>query len=186
MYWSTRDAVFTSQQDLPSAPVAIVFGAGLRKGKPSLVLRGRLDASIDLYRSGKVKKLLMSGDNRRKDYNEPEAMRRYAVEHQVRNADIVLDFGGRDTYDTCYRARTVFGITNAILVTQRYHAPRAVYLARGMGMQVSAYAVPNLDQFPALQLDYTAREWLADAKARWDMSVTHRRPELDRKSASLP
>lgn len=176
LYWSTRDAVFSHMQDLPGAPVAIVFGAGLRKGKPSLVLRGRLDASIDLYRRGKVKKLLMSGDNRVQNYNEPEAMRRYAVAHNVPDGDIILDYGGRDTYDTCFRARNVFGVRSAILVTQGYHAARAVYLARGMGMQVAAYAAPNLDQFPLLQLDYSIRESLADVKALWDMTVTHRQP----------
>ena len=180
-YWSTRGQVFTEAKDIPSKPIAIVFGAGLHHGKPSLVLQGRLDASIELYQSGKVKKLLMSGDNRTRYYNEPEAMRKYAVEHHVPNRDIILDYGGRDTYDTCYRAKNLFGVSDAVLVTQCYHAPRAVYLARGMGIDAVAYAVPNLDQFPTLQLSYTGREYLADAKAFWDMHFSQRKPYVSMK-----
>ncbi len=177
---STRGYVFSDSADVSTAPVAIVFGAGLQKGgKPSRVLRARLDGSIALYRQGKVRKLLMSGDNRTRYYNEPEAMRRYALQANVPKADIIVDFAGRDTYDTCYRAKNVFGFSHAILVTQAYHAPRAVYLARGMGIDAVALAVPNLTQFPLLQMSYTGREYLADAKAWWDLSVSHRRPYVD-------
>jgi vancomycin permeability regulator SanA len=178
-YWSTRGVVFTKSGDVPVEPVAIVFGAGLHNGKPSLILRDRLDGSIELYRQGKVKKILMSGDNRARNYNEPAAMRRYALGQGVPNADILLDYAGRDTYDTCYRARNVFGLTSAVLVTQAYHAPRAVYLARAMGIDAVAYAVPNLDQFPSLQLGYTGREYLADAKAFWDLNFSHRKPYVE-------
>lgn len=171
---------------VPAEPVAIVFGAGLRGGKPSLILQNRLDGAIDLYRKGKVHKLLLSGDNRFADYNEPQAMRRYALAHRVRDDDIVLDYAGRDTYDTCFRAKNVFGLNEAILVTQAYHAPRAVYTARSLGIDATAYALPNLRRYPGLQLSYNAREYMADLKAMWDLKVTHRRPYIDTRKARNP
>lgn len=124
--------------DAPEMPVAIVFGAGLsRDGTPSPVLRDRVETAAALYFQGKVKKLLMSGDNRFVDYNEPGAMRQYALDLGVPAEDIVLDYAGRRTYDTCYRARAIFGVTEAILVTQPFHpatCPVPVQSIGGEGM----------------------------------------------------
>ncbi|MBM3145346.1 MAG: hypothetical protein FJ010_10315 [Chloroflexi bacterium] len=121
--------------------VAIVFGAGLwRDGSPSPVLRDRVLTAAELYFAGKVEKLLMSGDNRFADYNEPAAMQAYAVELGVPAEDIVLDYAGRRTYDTCYRARQIFAVESAILVTQSFHLPRALYTCNQLG--VAAVGVP--------------------------------------------
>ena len=116
----------------PSAPVAIVFGAGVRgDGRLSPMLRDRMDTAVALYRAGKVRKLLVSGDNRFVDYNEPGAMYDYAVAAGVPPADVVRDYAGRRTYDTCYRAGVIFGVTDALLVTQRFHLPpRAVHVSQ--------------------------------------------------------
>ena len=115
----------------PAAPAAIVFGAGLwRDGSPSPVLQDRVATAADLYFSGKVKKILMSGDNRFIYYNEPGAMKKFALSLGVPEEDIVLDYAGRRTYDTCYRARAIFGLKEAILVTQSFHLPRALILCR--------------------------------------------------------
>ncbi len=123
-----------SATDVPARRVAVVFGAGIRNGQPSPVLRDRVQTAVDLYFSGKVEKLLMSGDNRFVDYNEPEAMRQYALTLGVPDADIVLDYAGRRTYDTCYRARDIFGLDSVILVTQAFHLPRAIYLCNMLGV----------------------------------------------------
>ena len=80
----------------------------------------------------KVEKLLMSGDNRFVDYNEPEAMRQYALTLGVPNSDIVLDYAGRRTYDTCYRAKEIFGVKKAIIISQEFHLPRSIYLCQNM------------------------------------------------------
>lgn len=131
-----------SAADVPAAPAAIVFGAGLtRDGAPTAVLRDRVSTAASLYFSGKVEKLLMSGDNRFIYYNEPGAMKAYALELGVPEADIVLDYAGRRTYDTCYRAREIFGLQQAILVTQSYHLPRAVYTCNRLGLP--AVGVPS-------------------------------------------
>jgi SanA protein len=133
--WFARSRQFQVAHT-PSAPVAIVFGAGLtRDGQPSPVLRDRVAAAAQLYYDGKVQKILMSGDNRFVDYNEPGAMKRYALSLGVPEEDIVLDYAGRRTYDTCYRARHIFGVHRAILVTQRFHLPRAIFTCNNLGIE---------------------------------------------------
>jgi len=119
-----------SEVDIPAKRAAIVFGAGLwRDGSPTPVLRDRVITAANLYLDGKVEKILMSGDNSVVEYNEPFAMRDLALSLGVPEADIVLDYAGRRTYDTCYRAKMIFGLTEAILVTQSFHITRAIYTA---------------------------------------------------------
>jgi SanA protein len=162
-----------AQNDLSDRPVAIVFGAGLlRDGSPTAVLRDRVQEAANLYFGGKVRKLLMSGDNSYVNYNEPEAMRQYALELGVPEKDIVLDYAGRRTYDTCYRAKVIFGVDQAILVTQAFHLPRAIFLCNmlgvdGVGVSADLRTYPrgallwwNLREFPATLsacLDVVAR-----------------------------
>ncbi len=125
-----------SAKDVAPRRVAIVFGAGLwRDGTPTPVLQDRVQTAANLYFAGKVEKLLMSGDNRFANYNEPEAMRQYALKLGVPDAAIVLDYAGRRTYDTCYRARDIFRIDSAILVTQGFHLPRALFLCNMLGVE---------------------------------------------------
>ena len=119
----------------PAKRVAIIFGAGLRRdGTPTAMLRDRVLTGAELYFSGRVEKLLMSGDNRFVDYNEPESMRQFALSLGVPDNAIVLDYAGRRTYDTCYRARAIFDVESALLVTQGFHLPRAVFLCNMLGM----------------------------------------------------
>jgi SanA protein len=128
-------------QNTPKKHVAIVFGAGLRRdGTPTRVLRDRVETAAELYFSGKVEKLLLSGDNSLFEYNEPGAMRDYAAELGVPEDDLVLDYAGRSTYDTCYRAKYIFDIKDAIVVTQQFHLPRALYTCSAFG--IDAVGVP--------------------------------------------
>ncbi len=100
---------------------------------PPRYLQDRVQTAANLYFAGKVEKLLMSGDNRFVDYNEPAVMRKVALSLGVPEEAIVLDYAGRRTYDTCYRAKAIFGVTEAILVTQAFHLPRAIYLCNRLG-----------------------------------------------------
>ncbi len=146
--------------------VAIVFGAGLwRDGTPTPILRDRVQTAANLYFDGKVEKLLMSGDNRTVDYNEPESMRQYALGLGVPDEDIVLDYAGRRTYDTCYRARDIFRIDSAILVTQEFHLPRAIFLCNMLG--VDGVGVPADIQYyrKISRAFWTFREVLATLDA---------------------
>ena len=115
--------------DAPAGKTAIVFGAAVFSGdRLSTVLRDRMDTAIQLYRQGSVDKLLVSGDGQSSRYNEPAAMMAYAERHGIPAEDILVDLGGRRTYDTCYRARFLFEVQEAILVTQSFHLPRALFL----------------------------------------------------------
>lgn len=138
-WWVTErytDSIY-SIEDSPPARVAIVFGARVYgNGRLSAMLRDRVDTAIALYRAGKVDKLLVSGDNRFVDYNEPGAMMAYAIEQGVPAEAIQPDYGGRRTYDTCYRAAAVFQVEDAILVTQEFHLPRALLLCDNLGLDV--------------------------------------------------
>jgi SanA protein len=124
-----------SPSEAPPERVAIIFGAGLRPdGTPTAMLRDRVLTGAELYFEGKVEKLLMSGDYRFAGYNEPESMRQFALSVGVPEEAIVLDAAGRRTYDTCYRARAIFGLESAVLVSQGFHLPRAVFLCDMLGM----------------------------------------------------
>lgn len=125
---STASLIYkTSDGNIPHNHVALVFGAGLNAdGGPSAMLYDRIATAVDLYNGSKVDKLLMTGDNSDVDYNEVEAMRKSAVGMGVPDSDIVLDYAGFNTLDSCYRARDVFGLSAATLVTQRFHLPRAL------------------------------------------------------------
>ena len=115
--------------------IALVFGAKVwENGEPSDALYDRVVTAVELYRAGRVKKILMSGDNSSGNYDEPAAMKTTAVKLGVSAGDIVLDFAGRRTYDTCYRAKEVFEVRRAIVVTQEFHQARALYLCNSLGV----------------------------------------------------
>ena len=164
---------------VPSAPVAIIFGAGLnRDGQPTIILRDRIETGAQLYFAGKVQKLLMSGDNRSLNYNEPEAMRQYALKLGVPTTAIVLDYAGRRTYDTCYRAKAIFGLGSALLVTQAFHLPRALFLCNALGLQASGVEANNHRYWPPLLLIWNVREQLATVGAFMDVYLSHPQPVL--------
>lgn len=125
--------------DVPRTEVAVVFGAGLRDGEPSRYLAHRLDAAAKLYHEGRVEVLLVTGDNSREDYDEPDAMRAYLTRRGVPGMRIVSDYAGFDTWDSCVRAKKIFGVDRAVLVTQGFHVRRAVALCRAAG--VDSYGV---------------------------------------------
>jgi SanA protein len=168
-----------SASEVPPAQVAIVFGAGLnRDGSPTPVLRDRVATAANLYFAGKVQKLLVSGDNRFVYYNEPGAMLKYAVQLGVPEADIVQDFAGRSTYDTCYRAKHIFGVSNAILVTQDYHLPRALFLCNQLGVNASGVSADLRQYSRGPYFYWVLREVPATLAAVWDIAVAHPVPVL--------
>jgi len=165
--------------DVPVRRVAIVFGAGLwRDGTATPVLHDRVETAANLYFAGKVEKLLMSGDNRFTEYNEPAVMRELALSLGVPEDAIVLDYAGRRTYDTCYRAKAIFGVTRAILVTQTFHLPRAIYLCNLLGVD-SVGVEADLRVYRKSSLLYwNLRELLATVAALWDVNISHPMPVL--------
>lgn len=165
--------------DVPVERVAIVFGAGLlRDGSAGPVLRDRVETAVQLYQQGRVSKLLMSGDNRFVEYNEPEAMRQYALNLGVPDSDIVLDYAGRRTYDTCYRASAIFQVDSAILVTQNFHLPRALFLCNSLGVASTGVEANNTYFRKVSRLYWNMRELFATVQAVWDVRVFRPLPVL--------
>ena len=164
--WTYGRSIYTVEE-VPEDDVAIVFGAAVYGDRLSGILSDRMDTAVQLYQNGTVQKIIVSGDNRFEDYDEPTAMMEYAIEHGVAAEDIQPDFAGRRTYDTCYRAREIFQLESAILVTQRFHLPRALFTCQQLGIEVAGVASD-----PQLYRDagwYEARETLATAVAFWDV-----------------
>jgi SanA protein len=169
----------TSVDDAPKQRVAIVFGAGLRRdGQVSTVLFDRVATAADLYHAGKVEKLLLSGDNRFDYYNEPGAMHRAAVGLGVPESALVADFAGRSTYDTCYRAGAIYGLNSAVLVTQAFHLPRALFTCEALGVEASGVSADRRGYRNRVQAYWNVRELFATAAAWWDLNVSRPTPVL--------
>jgi vancomycin permeability regulator SanA len=147
--------------DVPAAPVAIVFGAGVRAGAPSPFLRQRLDIAVELFRTGKVLGLLMTGDHGRSGYDEVGTMAAYVVERGVPESVIGQDHAGFDTYDSCYRAKSIFGVERATVVTQR--------------IETVGVGADSREHYAVDTTKYATREVAATANSLWQSVVT--RPE---------
>lgn len=133
--------------DAPAAPTVLVLGAAVWNGEPSPFLAGRLDVAVALVKAGKAKQVIVSGDGRTDDYNEPRAMKKYLVTKGIPAEDIVTDPAGNDTFASCQRARDVYGVTRLVIATQDYHLPRAITACRMLGIEATGVG------------DTTARNW---------------------------
>ncbi len=152
-----------SAQTVPETPVILVLGAGVwANSKLSPMLQDRVDQGIALYESGKGAKLLMSGDHSSPYYDEVSTMKRYAVDKGVASSDVFLDHSGFSTYESLLRARDIFGARKMIIVTQRYHLYRAVFIARALGIE--AYGVPSDARAYNGEVKRQIREFFARAK----------------------
>lgn len=141
----------------------IVLGAGIRKdGSPSDILKDRLKTSVEVFGYNFVNTIILSGDYNGKDYNEVEAMKEYILKYNISKKDILLDYSGFSTYDTIYRAKEIFGVKNAIIVTNEYHLPRSLYIARKLG--IVAYGIKSDKRKYDLMRKYKKREILAQIK----------------------
>ncbi|MFI9425182.1 vancomycin high temperature exclusion protein [Streptomyces achromogenes] len=162
---STADRLRTTA-DVPHTEVAVVFGAGLWDGEPSPYLAHRLDAAVTLYRAGRIEVVLVTGDNSREDYDEPDAMRAYLTDHGVPDRRIVSDYAGFDTWDSCVRARRIFGVDRAVLISQDFHIRRAVALCEAAG--VDSYGVGVAAEHDVTWYYGGTRELFAAGKAALD------------------
>jgi len=176
-----------SIEDAPTERVAIVFGAGLRRdGTPTTVLKDRVETAARLYQAGKVEKILMSGDNRIVEYNEPESMRQYALSLGVPEEAMVLDYAGRRTYDTCYRAREIFEVGSAILVTQDFHLARAIFTCNALGVEAVGVKANDYYYLKRSRLYWNIREQFATISAFWDVYFKRPIPVLGEPEPMFP
>jgi len=169
---SARDHVY-AESDAPTADVAIVLGTEVVGGEPSPRLAGRLETAARLVAAGRARVVLVSGDGAS---GEPPTMAAYLIELGVDAARIVQDPYGLDTYDTCIRARDVYGVRRALLVTQSYHVDRAVTLCRHLDLDADGVAAPCHCSW-TLHASKWFRDYLASGKAAWDV-VRARPPEV--------
>jgi SanA protein len=174
---SARGHTVAGPKDAPQTQVAIVLGARVYPdGTPSPMLADRLQTGVSLYKLGKVEKLLLSGDHGQTTYDEVNVMLEYVLERGVPEEDVFTDHAGFSTYDTMYRARDVFKVTTALVVTQKFHLARAVYTARTLGLDatgVEADIQPYGDE-----RRFAIRDWLARVKALWQLHVTRPEPRF--------
>lgn len=166
IYLSTKDYIFDESTAATEVQAVLIPGAAvLISGKLSPIFIDRVDTAIELYEAKKVSKILVSGDNSELSYNEVSPVRTYLLENGIPDADIFLDHAGFDTYSSMYRARDVFGVTSVLISTQAFHLPRAVFIARKLGLD--AYGV-NADRGYIFKRNYV-REILANEKAVFDL-----------------
>jgi SanA protein len=136
----------------------------------------RLATGVALYKAGKVQKILLSGDHGQTNYDEVNAMLKYCVDQGVPEQDIFTDHAGFDTYDSMYRARDVFKVNDCLVVTQGFHLPRAVYIARSLGLDATGVTA-DLQAYPN-SWRFSLREWPARVKAFFQLHVTHPEPKF--------
>ena len=173
--------VYERLEEVPALEFALLPGtARIVQGKYlNPYFQHRIDAAVALYRAGKIRKIIVSGDNSRRDYNEPEDMRRALRQCGIPDADILSDFAGFRTLDSVVRARNLFQAQEWIVVSQRFHCERAIFLARAHGMdRVIGFAAEDVP--PRFRVKRFFREPLACVKAWLDVRVLHTRPRFER------
>ncbi|PIQ79477.1 hypothetical protein COV81_01990 [Candidatus Peregrinibacteria bacterium CG11_big_fil_rev_8_21_14_0_20_41_10] len=171
VFYKYKQEIYTDLDAANHREVAIVFGAGLRvDGTPSEILRDRLKTAASLYYRGLVDKILVSGDNRFVEHNEPESMARYLIDDlKVPEEFVIKDFAGRRTYDTCARASDIWSIDRAVLITQGFHLPRALFICNALGIDSVGLSATRQDYI--LGFKFKLREGFAIYKAIFDVYV---------------
>lgn len=173
VHFSSASHIYENIEEAEVVETAIVLGAAIYSdGDLSPIYKDRVDTAFELYQAGKVSKILASGDNSTVEHNEVNPVRNYLLARGIPDADIYLDHAGFDTYSTMYRARDIFEVSSVIIVTQSFHLPRAVFIARALG--IDAYGVPADDG--SLKISNYIREIFANEKAILNI-VLQRKPK---------
>ncbi len=172
--YTANKKCYKNLNNIPPCEVGIVLGAGVFGKTPSKYLEDRLYAAVDLYKNGKVQKLLLTGDNGNKYYNELIAMKLYCTKHGVDTAKIYLDYAGFDTYSSLYRAKHIFNVEKAIIVSQNYHIDRAVFTGNRLGIDCYGFAADK--GYYNNYRKNVVREYVAVVKSVFDL-ITKRKPK---------
>ena len=172
---STKKQISYSLKRFPKNDVGIIFGAGINGNQPSKYLKDRLDAGILLYKAKRINKILLSGDNGRQEYDELTVMKNYCFSHGVDTTKIFIDYAGFDTYSTMYRAKHIFKIKKATLISQEYHLNRAIYIGQKLGIKSVGYSA-NKGEYLGYKY-VTFREYLSIFKSFFDV-LRNREPRF--------
>jgi SanA protein len=170
---STEDYVFTEMDKLPKVDAIIVLGAKVNNEKLSYVLEDRLVAGVNIIYINKAPAILLSGDHGQKEYDEVNSMRKYILRRNfnIKKEQIFMDHAGFDTYDSMFRAKEIFNIKSAIIVTQDFHINRSVYIARNLGIEAYGFAVDESKYVESLRFNWRIREILSRVKAFKDVLI---------------
>jgi len=172
---STKKHIYYSLKKFPKNDVGIIFGAGINGDQPGKYLKDRLDAGILLYKSNRINKILLSGDNGREEYDELTVMKNYCFNHGVDTTKIFIDYAGFDTYSTLYRAKHIFNIKKATLISQEYHLNRAIYIGQKLGIKSVGYSA-NSGEYLGYKY-VTFREYGSVFKSFFDV-LRNRKPHF--------
>ena len=166
---ATKDDVTSSIHRLPNEKVGLVLGTSktLKSGKPNAYFFKRIDAAVELYEAGKVQDFIVSGDNSTKNYNEPEDMQQELIARGIPAEKIFLDFAGFRTLDSVVRAKEIFGQQSFIIISQRFHNERAVFLAQKNGIEAYGYNAKDVNK--KFGFKTRVREYFARVKVFWDL-----------------
>lgn len=182
---ASRGHIFTAGTDVPPRSVALVLGTAPRVGRwKNPFFENRMDTAAQLWRGGKVRHLLVSGDNSRHDYDEPTAMRDALIARGVPARAMTLDYAGFRTLDSLVRAREIFGLRELLIVTDDWHQPRALFLARAAG--IDALGASSADVPWSMSAKTRVREWLSRVKAVADVCVLRTKPKFLGEPVKLP
>ncbi len=161
-------------EEIAEADCIIVLGAGVRGNTPSMALKYRLDKAFELYQNSKIQKIIVSGDHSKENYDEVNVMRDYLAKCGIPLENIFMDHAGFSTYESLYRARDIFGIKRALIVTQELHLSRALYIAKSLGLECQGVAAEN--STAASTLKQNIREYPARAKAFLQCEIFRPKP----------
>jgi vancomycin permeability regulator SanA len=174
--WLVSRNSIIAPAELNSADAVIILGAYVRPdGALSWILKDRLDTGLAIYNLGKAPKIIVTGDHGQKNYNEVQAMKDYLLEKGVPAEDIFMDHAGFDTYDSLYRAREIFQVQSAIIITQNFHLPRAVYISKRLGIETQG--VEAKLYYPWWYMN-TIRDSIARVKAYADVEILKSKPRF--------
>ncbi|KIC62353.1 SanA/YdcF family protein [Chryseobacterium taiwanense] len=165
----SNDSVSNYLEEVPKTKVALLLGTSknLSNGQPNAYFYNRIQATVDLYKSGKIQYIIVSGDNSRKDYNEPEDMQMELIKNGIPQDRIFMDHAGFRTLDSIVRAKDIFGQTKLVIISQKFHNERAVFLAQQNGIDAFGYNAKDVNKYMGLKTNM--REYFAKAKAYWDL-----------------
>jgi len=170
--------IFDDVDKIGEHKVGLVLGTSEKKvgGGDNPFFVNRIEAAVSLYQAGKIKKILVSGDNAEVSYNEPKAMQMALLEKGIPKEDIVLDYAGFRTLDSVIRARDVFGQNDLIIISQEFHIKRAVYIARTLGIDAQGFVAKRVSI--KFNIRTQIREVLARTQAWTDVHILNRQPKF--------
>ena len=176
---SAKGRIYNSVQKVPKRGVALVLGTAkyVRRGKINYFYKYRIDAAVKLYKAGKVRAVLVSGDNATRYYNEPARMKRDLISRGVPKSKIYLDFAGFRTLDSILRAQEIFGLKKYIIVSQKFHLQRALFIAQKSGANAIGFVAKDIPRTTAA-LKMRMREYAARVKAFLDIYILHTTPKF--------